>query len=295
MENKLSGVIVSLVTPFSKDEINEDSFLENIEKLNKTSVKGYLALGGNGEAQSMTPAEQTKILRLTAGNKADKILLAGISSDSTKVLLEKAKWAADIGADGIRVPCPHYNPKHVSREVMIRFFSDIADQTPLPILLYNAPALTGISLSPSVIEKLAAHPNILGIKDSSLTSLYGYLNIKRKTPDFKIFAGSASFLLPALMAGASGGDMSLANYLPEACCKLFDSFKNGDIGKAQNLHGRLLAVNTAVSGKWGFPGVKAAMSLLGYKGGEARNPYHLPDKDEIETIKLVLTQEGFIH
>ncbi|MDC7227653.1 MAG: dihydrodipicolinate synthase family protein [Spirochaetales bacterium] len=294
MNNRMNGVIVSLVTPFQNDEIREDFLLENLKKLNETPISGYLALGGNGESQSMTHAEQSRILSLIAEQKGEKIVLASVASDSTKVLLEKSKWAADLGADGIRVPCPHYNPKHVSRDVIIRFFLDIAEKTPIPILLYNAPALSGISIAPSTLELLADNPNILGIKDSSLTSLYGYLNIKRKSPDFKIFAGSASFFLPALMAGAAGGDMSLANYLPEACTDLFNYFKTGNIKKAQDLHGRLLAVNTGVSSKWGFPGVKAAMSLLGYYGGEARTPYTLPDKTGIENIKQILTGEGFL-
>ena len=294
MPDRLSGVIVSLITPFENEKPDYGKLERNIGKLNRSDVSGYLALGGNAECQSMSGNERLDILKAVSENRGSRLLLAGVSSESVLLTLKQIERYAETGADAIRLAPPHYFPYLVTDALLERYFLRIADESPLPLLLYNSPVLSGgVKISTDLAETLSKHPTILGIKDSSLTGLYKFINIRRKNPGFSILAGSASFFFPALMAGANGGDMTAANYLPEACCSLYRHVAEGNLNEARDIHGRLLAVNSCVSGRWGFCGVKAAMNIMGYEGGMPREPWGLPSKNDTEVIRQVLKSEGF--
>jgi 4-hydroxy-2-oxoglutarate aldolase len=177
----------------------------------------------------------------------------------------------------------------MSREVLYRFYSEVADNASLPIILYHVPRLTnGVEFSPELVHSLASHPNIKGIKDSSSDGIYGFIGATRTIEDFAVLSGSANSFFPALVAGADGGDMTLANYLPEYCCRLYDEFQAGNLEKAKRLHFALYTINKLVSGKLGIPGIKAAMDIMGYHGGEPRRPILPLEQEDAENLRKKL-------
>jgi 4-hydroxy-2-oxoglutarate aldolase len=162
------------------------------------------------------------------------------------------------------------------------------------VLLYNAPKFTGgISLTPRAVGRLAAHPNIVGMKDSSDTGPAAILaELDTIRCEFTTLAGSANFLYPALHLGAVGGVVSLANPLPDDCCRLYRLFREEKYGQARELHHRLVRLNRAVSGSFGVAGVKAAMDLLGFRGGEPRSPLRSLTREERERLAASIVREG---
>ena len=293
--NSLSGVFVSLVTPFEQELPRLDWLTENMKRLNGTEITGYLALGGNGEAQTLSTEEKLEILDLIIEHKGKKLVIAGVSEESTREAIEVSISYAQRGADLLRILPPHYFAKHMTDEVLVQFYSDVADSTPIPIVLYNVPQLTGgVKLSPKAVRTLAAHDNIAGVKDSSPEGIYGFLAAIRGVENFSVLAGSASIFFPALVAGACGGDMSLANFLPEACCELYSAFQMGNLELARSIHHRLFSINAGVSGQLGVPGVKAAMTMMGFKGGEPRKPLFPLVPAQATALHRLLVSEGFI-
>ena len=148
----------------------------------------------------------------------------------------------------------------------------MAEASPLPMMLYNMPRNTGINLSTGLIVRLSRHPNIVGVKDSGGNIVQISEIIAGAAPGFAVFAGSANFLYPTLAVGGVGGTLALADILPEQCCRLYTLFQEGRHAAAQQLQLGLLAINAAVTSRWGIAGLKAAMELLGRYGGPPRRP-----------------------
>jgi 4-hydroxy-2-oxoglutarate aldolase len=160
---------------------------------------------------------------------------------------------------------------------MIEYYCDVADAISIPVLAYNAPGFTGMTLSAKVVERISQHPNIAGMKDTSTGNMSGYLD--GCSDDFDILAGTISTLFTALLLGASGGVVSLANAFPEPCCRLYEHYRSGDVAGARQLHYTLFRLNRSVSGSYGVAGVKYAMEIGGYYGGDPRLPL-LPLSDD---------------
>jgi 4-hydroxy-2-oxoglutarate aldolase len=176
---------------------------------------------------------------------------------------------------------------------LIRYYQEVADASPLPVLLYNAPGFTGITLSPKVVAELAGHPNIAGMKDTSSGNKDAYLNSARGK-EFVILAGSANDFFPSLILGAMGGVLSLANAFPEICCELYQLTRQSQIEPARALHQKIVQANQAVSGSFGVAGVKAAMDLAGYFGGEPRRPLLPLTKEQVENLQKTLQTIGVL-
>ncbi|MCE5249928.1 dihydrodipicolinate synthase family protein [bacterium] len=291
---KLSGVFAPVVTPFRGDELLLDDLRFNLRKLNGTALAGYLALGSNGEFRSLTSAEQVRVLEVFADEKGDKVVMAGTACESTKETIEKSNIAADMGIDFVSVLTPCYFPKQMDGAALRSYYERIADSVPVPVLLYNAPGFTGgVQIPPKTVRELSKHPNIAGMKDSSPVGPVQFLSHLEPGIDFHVLAGSANFFYPSLHLGSPGGIISLANVLPEPCCDLYRLFIEGRFDEARELHFRLARLNGAVSGTAGVAGVKAAMNMTGFRGGEPRHPLR-PASDEVcEKIREQIRAEGF--
>lgn len=295
IKEKLSGVFVPAVTPFINDEIQFDKLEKNIRKLNETSIRGYLALGSNGENKSLTYDEKLKVLELFVKNKSDKVIMAGTGCESTRETISFSRDAAKIGVDFVSVLTPSYFAKQMKDEILLDYYTEIAENSSVPVLIYNAPGFAGgVKVSPKVAGKLAVHENIVGMKDSSTDGIMGYLAASRDIENFHVIAGSANFFLTGLMCGATGGILSIANAFPGICCDLYDCFANGDIEKAIDVHFKVFKLNSKVSGSGGVSAVKAAATLAGYYGGEPRRPLKPLAPAQIEEMEKYLKEEGLI-
>jgi 4-hydroxy-2-oxoglutarate aldolase len=289
---KLSGVFAPVATPFNSDELCLDDLRFNLRELNKTGLAGYLALGSNGEFKSLTDDEQVRVLEVFAEEKGDKVVMVGTGCESTKQTIEKSKLVCQMGFDYVSVLTPCYFPGQLDGRTLRSHYERIADSIDVPVLLYNAPGFAGgMKIPPQTVAELSRHPNIVGMKDSSLDGPAKFLTCLDPAEDFHVLAGSANFFYPSLHLGASGGVVSVTNFLPGPCCELYDLFTQGKYEQAKQLHFKLARLNQAISGVWGVPGVKAAMDLTGFRGGQPRCPLKAVTNEAAGQIKRQLEDE----
>jgi 4-hydroxy-2-oxoglutarate aldolase len=295
-KKKLSGVFTPNMTSFLNEEVTYDRIAENIKRYNQTKLKGYMPLGSNGEFRSLTDDESIKIIDVYQKYiSPEKTLIAGVMRESAKATIEFIKKIKDKGVDFATILLPHYFVNYMTEEALIKYYSTIADQSPIPIMMYNAPKFTaGLLITSHMVSVLAEHPMIAGMKDTSKEDISIYVDAVPKGSNFCVLAGTINKLFAGLKVGAVGGVVSMANYLPDMCCKLQELFYAGKIEEAGKLdiYTRELSKNAA--GKFGVAGVKAAMDLLGYYGGNPRIPL-LPLNDEEKAgLKAVLEKEGLL-
>jgi len=293
-KQKLAGVFAPVVTPFVGDVLDLDALACDLAQLRKTNLKGFLALGSNGEYKSLTDEERLLVLKVFAEEKGDKVVMVGTGCESTRETIEKSRVAAQMDFDYVSVLTPHYFGKQMDGPALLRYYERIAEAVSAPVLLYNAPQFAaGVQIPSKTVAELSKHPNIAGMKDSSAAGPARFLADVDPDEDFCILAGSMTFFYSSLHIGATGGVLSLANILPKACVELYDLFTQGQYERARELNARLVRVNQAISGTWGVAGVKAAMDLVGLKGGRPREPL-IPVPDEaVAQIKQALINGGF--
>ncbi len=291
-EEKLRGVFAPVVTPFDGDDVRYDWLGENLVKLAETELKGYLALGSNGEFMSLTRPEQLEVLKVFVKHRGSKIVMAGTARESTRETIEFSRRAADMGVDFVTVLPPHYFAARMTDDALIRYYTEVADNVPVPVLLYNAPKFAAsVQISAQAVSELAAHLNIVGMKDSSPAGMNSFLSATRDDDTFHVLTGSADLFFSALAVGAIGGVLSMANYLPDWCCRLYEVFVKGNLQEARQLHYRIFALNKMISGRAGVAGVKAAMDIMGYRGGSPRRPLLPLDEAARNTIMEALRSQ----
>ena len=291
----LSGVFSPVVTPFHSDELALDDLRFNLRKLSKTDLAGYFALGSNGEFRSLTDKEQIQVLEVFAEEKGNKVVMVGTGCESTRQTIEKSKLAAEMGFDYVSILTPNYFAKRIDGDTLQCYYERIADSIEIPVLLYNAPGFTGgMEIPLQKVLELSGHPNIVGMKDSSPAGPAKLLACLDPTEDFNVLAGSANFFYPSLHLGAAGGVLSLANALPGPCCDIYRLFTQGKYDNAKELSFRLARLNQAISGPWGVAGVKAAMDITGFKGGQPRHPLQGLTDESRERVRQRIINEGFI-
>lgn len=292
--SRLAGVFAPICTPFAANEdVEHGALRDNLARYATTRLRGYLTLGSNGENRSLSEEERRAVLAEVVGHRGrDQVVMAGAAYDGQREAERFLAAAADIGADfGLVLP-PGYFRTQMTDEVLYRYFSTLADGARIPLLLYNAPGFSGVTLSQDLVGRLAAHERIVGMKDSASSGIEHFLPFQSDA--FQVLAGSANFLFPAMMGGSVGGTVSLANSFPEVAVRLFD------YGAARNeVDGApyqewVARVNHAVSGSYGVAGVKSAMDLAGFVGGRPRRPLLALEPKEVAALRGVLSEEGLL-
>ena len=276
-----SGVFAALTTPYAHDgSVSLPDLKQNVHRYNETDLAGYVALGSTGESVLLTRAEMDGILGAVRESAAKgKMLLAGTGAESTAETIERTKRAAEFGYDAALVKTPHYYKPAYKPEVLVAHYRRVADESPIPVMLYSIPQFTGITLSVAEVAALAEHPNIIGIKDSS-GNVQGVAEIVAATPPaFQVLVGSAASVYPSLAIGARGAILALACALPEKCVVLFELFRQGEHEKARELQASLLRASKLIVSEMGIAGVKFVMDQRGYRGGIPRLPLQ-PLSDE---------------
>lgn len=291
---KLSGVYAPITTPFDhRGNLLIEGLASNIQKLNQSRLRGYLALGTNGEFRSLSTREHREVLKtVVCAASPDKVVMAGTGAESTHESIELCHQAAEIGAHYGSLITPFFFAKRMSEKALINHFVNVAESSPIPVLLYNNPGVTGITISTTVIKEVSSHPKIVGMKDSSPGNLSAY--ILNAQPGFCLLAGSANFFFTGLLMGAVGGVLSLANVFPEPCCTLYDLGVARRLEEGRELQFQLMQINQIVSGKFGVAGVKAAMDFAGFYGGPPRAPLPPLTADEKSKLLEGLVAAGFL-
>jgi len=290
----LAGVFAPIGTPFREDEEVDFAALEfNMGVYASSGIHGYLTLGSNGENKSLTEAEKEAVLRaVVAGRAAHQTVIAGATYEAQRDTERFFDLAARIGADYGLLLSPSYFRRQMTEDVLLRYFTTVADRSAIPIVVYNAPGYCGITLSPGLVGRLAEHPNIVGMKDSASSGIEAFLALESE--GFHVLAGSANFLFPAMMAGSIGGSLSLANAFPKVALTLYRFGLEHDEAGGIPYQEWCRRLNESVSGRHGVPGVKAAMTLAGLRGGLPRRPLLPLAPEAIAALRQILLSEGVL-
>lgn len=292
----IRGVIPPVITPFTESgEVDYAALVSNLARWNRTALAGYLILGSNSEFVYLSEEEKVRILEVTREHiPRDKVLIAGTGCEATQATITLTRRAADIGADAVMVVTPSYYKPHMRPHVLIEHYRRVADASPVPVFLYNVPIFTGIVLDPDVVGRLAEHGNIVGMKDSAgnMAVFAQYLQVSPR--EFILFVGSGPVFLPALSLGARGGILAFANCAPEACLNLYSLFREGKLDEAREQQLKLLPAMQAVTTRFGIGGLKAAMDMLGFRGGWPRPPLLAPTGDERRAIRRALEESALL-
>ncbi|MCU0244731.1 MAG: dihydrodipicolinate synthase family protein [Acidobacteria bacterium] len=273
MTPSLEGIFVALTTPFEGDRVAPDRIAANIGRLNATGVAGYLVLGSTGESVSLTDAESLALVEAVVGAAAPgKKILVGTAREWTKGTIDFTASLPARGVDAVLVRPPSYFKSKMTREALRAHYLAVAEASRYPVLVYNMPANTGISLEPRLVVELAAHPNIAGLKESS-GSIAFLEEVRREVPaSFLYFVGSGHVVYPGLEMGASGAILAVANAAPEVPAEIFRLFQAGKKDEARRLQLDLVPLNRALMETYGIAGLKYAQDLRGFYGGPARLP-----------------------
>lgn len=269
---KFSGSYVALVTPFHADgSVNFDKLRELTAWHIEQGTDGIVVLGTTGESSTMSHEEDDEVARCVIETVNGKIpVVCGAGSNSTQTQLEKSRRYHDMGADGLLLITPYYNK--TNDEGMYRHFATVADEVDTPIILYNVPGRTGCAISPACCARLAAHPNIAGIKEASGSIGYAAQIARLIGDDFCMLSGNDDMIVPMMSLGASGVISVWANICPKACHDLVAAFHAGDAAKARELQLKYLELINALFCEVNPIPIKEAMNQLGMDVGGYRLP-----------------------
>jgi 4-hydroxy-2-oxoglutarate aldolase len=291
-----NGIFPPIPTPFDDDgQLDLEALQANIAGWNETGLAGYVALGSNGEAPLLDTDESVAVIRAVRESMApDMTLIAGTGRESTRDTVLACQVAANHGADAVLVVTPWYYKRAMTGDALRRHFEIVASSSPVPVLLYNVPANTGVNLAAPTVAELAGHPNIAGVKDSS--GDIGQLSaILRSTPDdFAVMVGNTGALLPGLLLGATGGILALANVAPHQTVALYQAAQSGRLEEARRLNEQLVPLGVAVTATYGIPGLKAALDMVGFAGGPPRSPLLPAPPEAVEDIRRILEVAGLL-
>lgn len=294
IRTKLAGVFAPMVTPFKDDKLLLDRLAANIDKMNSSALRGYFVLGTNGEFKAVTAEERPRIIETVVKYRTDdKVVLVGTGAESTKETLDFTRQAADLGANMVSLLMPHFFAKKMSDDLLADFIREVADASPVPVLLYNNPSVAAdVTITPSLIQKVASHPNIVGMKDSSHHTFRE--NLRAAGDSLFVLAGSANYFFELLELGGIGGVLSLANVFPDNCAELYRAYVDGRTEEAHRLSERLVDLNGRVSGIYGVAGVKAAMDMVGLTGGDPRRPLRPLTPEQKRQLENELRKCGYL-
>ncbi len=292
----LHGIFPPITTPFINGKVAYDKLASNVEKWSRTGLKGFVVLGSNGEYVYLSEEEKRRLVDSVVQSAADEMLIiAGTGCESTAETLRLTEDCAKLGAHAALVVTPQYYAGRMSESALMTHYSELADQSPIPILLYNVPKFTHINLAADFVARLSEHPNIVGIKDSSANVIQLGEILNGVAGGFDVMVGTAGVLFAGLTLGCVGGVLALANIAPAHCVKIFNQVKAGDFEAARDLQLKMLPVNQAVTAVYGVPGLKAAMDMLGYFGGDPRLPLLPSSERERSEIEAILKKADLLN
>jgi 4-hydroxy-2-oxoglutarate aldolase len=285
-----AGIYTPIATPFRDDgTVDERALAANVSRWMTTPLTGLVVLGSNGEAASLEDAEADRVVEIVrAGVPSSRPLIAGTGRESTRATIAATRRAAAAGADAALVRTPSFFKPQMTSDAFVRHFTEVADSSPMPVLLYNVTLYTGVNLLPDAVERLAVHPNIVGIKESGsdIGQIAEY--VARTPDDFTVLAGSATTLVHALCAGCDGAILALASLAPAECVSMVTLVREKRLDEATVLQRRLMPLARSVGTTYGVPGLKAALELKGYAGGPPRPPLRPVSSEVVDLIRRQL-------
>jgi len=275
MSLQLQGIYPPITTPFDHaGNIYATKVQHNVEKWNRTSLSGYVVMGSTGESVMLTTEEKVSMWEQVAQHAApDKLLIAGTGVESVRETVCLTNRAAEIGYKAAMVRTPHYYKNLLNRaDAQILYYRAVADQSRIPLIIYNWPQATGVDIPAEAVAALSEHPNIIAVKESS-GSLEKVMQMLREVKHgFQVMVGSAPTLWPSLLMGACGAILAYANAAPYSVIAIWEAYRTREEAAGLDWQNRIGRAATLVTSKYGVPGLKYAMDLNGYYGGPPRLP-----------------------
>ncbi|MDP9170904.1 MAG: dihydrodipicolinate synthase family protein [Acidobacteriota bacterium] len=273
---KIQGILASVATPFDHTgAIYRTKIQHNFEKWSRTSLAGFIVGSPAGEGPLLGAEEKIEVLRLAAPHiPAGRLLIADVSAEGVWVAAQLARLATDAGAHAVVSAVPHqYRNMMYGPEAQALFFRALADQSPVPVLIHNAPQTAGVDLSAEIVARLAEHPNIAGVIETG-TPTGRVWEIRSLAPkDFVVLAGTESQLWNSLKAGANGAALAFASAAPYATIAIWEAFRTREEEAGVDWQERISHPSILVTDLYGVAGLKHAMDVNGYYGGPPRLPF----------------------
>lgn len=272
---QLQGIFAPVISTFhaGSEDLDLAGFAANVRSHLAEGLGGVVVAGSTGEAALLSEAERGALVAAAREHTpAGKLVIAGCGAESTRQTVARTVQAKEQGADAVLVVAPHYYANAMTEEVLRTHYRRVADESPLPVILYNIPKYMHFALSAELVAELAQHDNVVGIKDSSgvLDMLKGFL--RAQSPTFSVLTGSGSGLQAGLEAGARGGILAVSLFAAGFALEVLDGVRSGDTDRASKAQARLKPMADVIVAKLGVPGVKAAMDAVGKMGGLPRMP-----------------------
>jgi 4-hydroxy-tetrahydrodipicolinate synthase len=289
---KPEGIIPAMITPFTQnDEIDEQAIRLLVNRFIEAGAHGIFCLGTNGEFFSLTYDEKVRIAEIVMDEVSGRIpIYMGTGGITTRDVVKLSREMERIGINALSVITPYFLP--FSQKELLQHYKTLSDSTSLPILLYNIPARTGVSLEPKTVAELSELPNIVGIKDSSGSFENILQYIERTHPEFSVLAGTDSLILWTLLAGGKGAIAATANIAPSLVVSIYEHWRKGELTEAHQLQNQLRTVRNAIQ-KGTLPAaLKEAMNVLGLSVGRARDPVSEVSKETKEALQGLMTYFG---
>lgn len=271
---RLGGIMLPFPTPFERDgRVDAQGLRANLLKWNECGIDGYVALGSTGERVHLEERECLEVIETAREVVPDSMaFIVGAGQQSTHATISEARRFAQAGADALLVITPNFYRAAMTQARLIKHYLTIADASGVPVVLYSMPELTGIALAPETVARLSEHPNIIGIKDSS-GDVINFAETLRLVPeDFAVLTGNGALLYAALSAGARGGILAVGCVAFDECLAIYRAQRNGEHARAARLQRKLTPLARAVTVRYGIGGLKAALEIKGYAGGDVRAP-----------------------
>lgn len=286
----LHGIYAPVATPFTRSgDLDRGAFETNVSAHLEQGVSGIVVAGSTGEAALLDEREREQLVEwarpLVSGNR---LLVAGVGAESTRATLRNAQRAAAQGADAVLVVAPHYFGGNMTEAALRDHYTRVADESALPVVLYNIPKYMHFKLPPAIVLHLAAHENIVGIKDSTGDPelLRAYLESQSDT--FTVLTGNGTFVKTALELGARGGIIATSVFATALTVGVADAAEHGDMELAEALQAQLTPLARTIVGEMGPPGIKAALDLVGLRGGAPRAPLQPIGPADLERVRRLL-------
>jgi len=287
------GAIVAIITPFRNGRIDEEALQKLIEFQIENGTSGIVPCGTTGESATLSHEEHDRVIEIAIDAAKKRIpVIAGTGSNSTAEALRLTKHAYEAGADGALIVCPYYN--RPTQEGLYQHYKAIAEEVPIPIVVYNIPGRTGVNLNPDTLARLAKLPNIVGVKEAGgsikqMSDIIGLCD-----PDFDVLSGDDAFTLPMLALGGKGIVSVISNVAPADMAAMVKAFEAGDLDKARTLHYKMISLIDALFIETNPVPVKAALSMMGMIEYELRLPLCKMTQGNYDKLKKVVTDYGLI-
>jgi 4-hydroxy-tetrahydrodipicolinate synthase len=289
----IKGAIVAIVTPFRNGKVDEEALRRLIEEQIMAGTDGIAPCGTTGESTTLSHEEHDRVIEITVDAVKKRVpVIAGTGSNSTAEALRLTKHACEAGADAALIVCPYYN--RPTQEGLYLHYRAIAEEVPIPIIIYNIQGRTGVNMSTETLARLAKIPNIIGVKEASGSLKQMSDVIHMCGPDFSVLSGDDIFTLALLAIGGKGVISVISNVVPGDMAGMVDAFAAGDLEKARQLHYRMSPLIDALFIETNPIPVKAALAMMGKIAYELRLPLCKMAEKNAAVLKKVMQDYGLI-